>query len=72
MHILGYTVELHGNATFQRIEVVERVELKTDGQDSLPHRKNILYFQGKYIKSQRLTVEATTGLFLVTLRSAAV
>ena len=60
------------NATFQRKVVVERVELKIDGmcqvQDSLHHRKYILYFHGKYIKkSQRLTVRATTDLFLVTL-----
>jgi len=35
--------------------VVERVELEIDGmyrvQDSLHHRKYILYFHGKYIKS---------------------
>ena len=41
-------------ATFQRMEVMERVELKIDGlyqvQDSLHHRKYILYFHGKYIK----------------------
>ena len=48
-------------ATFQRMG---RVELKIDGlhqvQDSLHHRKHILYFHGKYIKkSQRLTVRAT-------------
>jgi len=54
---------------------VERVELEKDGiyqvQDSLHHWKYILYFQGKYIKkSQRLTVTATTDLFLVTLQSA--
>ena len=34
--------------------MVERVELKIDGmyqvQDSLHHRKYILYFHGKYIK----------------------
>ena len=56
-------------ATFQR------VELKIDGmyqvEDSLHHRKYILYFRGKYIKkSQQLTVRATTDLFLVTLQSA--
>jgi len=49
---------------------VEKVELKIDGlyqvQDSLHHRKYIFYFHGKYIKSQRLTVTATTDLFLVT------
>jgi len=55
--------------------VVERVELKIGGmyqvQDSLLHRKYILYFHGKYIKkSQRLTDRAT-DLFLVTLQSAA-
>jgi len=56
-------------ATFQRIGSVERVELKIDGmyqvQDSLHH------IHGKYIKkSQRLTVRATTDLFLVILQSA--
>jgi len=54
--------------------VVERVELKINVmyqvQDSLHHRKYILYFHGKYIKSQRLTVGVTTHLFLVTLQSA--
>jgi len=58
-------------ATFQRKEVVERVELKIDGmyqvQDILHHRKYILYFHTK--KSRRLTVRAMT-LFLVTLQSA--
>jgi hypothetical protein len=40
-------------------------------QNSLHHRKRILYFNGKYTKkSQRLTVRATTDLFLVTLQSA--
>jgi len=62
-------------ATFQRKEVVERVELKIDGmyqvQDSLHHRKYFLHFHGKYIKkSQRLTVRAKTDLFLVTLYCA--
>jgi len=47
--------------------VVERVELQIDGmyqvQDSLHHRKYILYFHGKYMKkSQRLTVRATTDV----------
>jgi len=47
--------------------VVERVELKIDGmyeaQDSLHHRKYILYVNGKYTKkSQRLTVRATTDV----------
>ena len=41
-------------ATFQRMGVAERVELKIDGmyqvQDSLHHRQYILYFHGKYIK----------------------
>jgi len=51
-------------ATFQRKEVVERVELKIDGMyqvhDSLQHRK---YFHGKYIKkSLRLTVRAMTSV----------
>ena len=59
---------------FREWEVVERVELKIDGmyrvQDSLHHRKYILYFHGMYIKSKRLTVGTTTDLFLVTLRSA--
>ena len=55
--------------------MVERVELKIDVmchvQDSLHHRKYILYFHSKYIKkSQRLTVRATIDLFLVTLQSA--
>jgi len=54
--------------------VVEKVELKIDGiyqvHDSQHHRKYILHFHGKYIKSQRLTVRATTDLFLVTLQSA--
>jgi hypothetical protein len=39
---------------FREWEVVERVELKIDGlyqvQDSVHHRKYILYFHGKYIK----------------------
>jgi hypothetical protein len=40
-------------------------------RDSQHHRKYISYFHGKYIKkSQRLTVRATTDLFLVTLQSA--
>jgi len=40
-------------------------------QDSLHHRKYILYLHGKYKKnSQRLTVRATTDVFLVTLQSA--
>ena len=60
---------------FREWEMVERVELKIDGiyqvQDSLHHRQYILYFHGKYIeKSQRLTVRATTDLFLLTLQSA--
>jgi hypothetical protein len=46
--------------------VVERIELKireTYKVDSLHHRKDILYFHGKYIKkSQRLTVRATTDV----------
>jgi hypothetical protein len=52
------------------------VELKIEGmyqvQDNLHHRKYILYFHGKYIKRERerLTVRATTDLFLVTLQSA--
>ena len=51
------------------------MQLKIEGlylvQDRLHHRKYILYFHGKYIKkSQRLTVRATTVLFLVTLQSA--
>jgi len=55
--------------------VVEGVELKIDGMyqvhDSLQHRKYVLHFHSKYIKkSQRLTVRATTYLFLVTLQSA--
>jgi hypothetical protein len=29
-----------------------------------------IYFHSKYIKSQRLTIGATTDLFLVTLQSA--
>ena len=54
-------------ATFQRKEVVERVELKIDGMyqvhDSLQHRKYTLHFHGKYIKkSLRLTVRATTSV----------
>ena len=68
-------VMLVKKATFQRKEVVERVELKIDGmyqvQDSLHHRKYILHFHGKYIKkSQRLAVRAMTDLFLVTLYCA--
>ena len=60
---------------FREWEVVERVKLKIDGmyqvQDSVHHRKYILYFHGKYIKKvQRLTVRATTDLFLVTLQNA--
>ena len=54
--------------------MVERVELKIGGmyqaQDSPHHRKYILYFHGKYIKSQRLTFRVTTDLFLVTLQRA--
>jgi len=62
-------------ATLKRKEVVERLELKIDGMyqvhDSLHHRKYIVHFHGKYTKkSQRLTVTAMTGLFLVTLKSA--
>ena len=41
-------------ATFQRMGNGVKVELKTDGmcqvQDSLHHRKYILYFHGKYLK----------------------
>jgi len=56
-------------------EVVERFELKIDGmyqvQGSRHHRKYILYFHGKYTKkSKRLTVRATTDLFLMTLQLA--
>ena len=47
--------------------MVERVELQIDGmyqvQDSLHHRKYILYLHVKYIKnSQRLTVRQTTDV----------
>jgi len=51
--------------------VVERVELKLDGMyqvDILHHRKYVLYFHGKCIKSAADRV--TTDPFLVTLQSA--
>ncbi len=52
---------------FREWEVVERVELKIDGryqvQDSLRHRKYILYLHGKYFKkSRQLTVRTMTSV----------
>ena len=56
-------------ATFQRVEL--KIVGMYQVEDSLHHRKCILYFRGKYIKkSQQLTVRVTTDLFLVTLQSA--
>jgi len=43
-----------------------RCDVSGAGQSAPPE----VYFQGKYIESQRLTVGATTDLFLVTLQSA--
>jgi hypothetical protein len=56
---------------------METVELKIDEmyqvQDSLHHRKYILYFHVKYTKKrQRMTVRATTDLFLVTVQCCSV
>jgi hypothetical protein len=61
------------NATFQRTEsggkAANRSDVSGAGQSAPP--KCILYFNGKYIKkSQRLTVRATTDLFLMTLQCA--
>ena len=55
--------------------MVERTELKINGMyrvhDSLRHQKCALYSRGKHVmKSQRLTVTATTDLFLATLQCA--
>jgi len=55
--------------------MVERTELKINGmyrvQDSLHHQECVLYSLGKHImKSRRLTITATTDLFLVTLQCA--
>jgi len=54
--------------------VVERVELNIDGmywvQDILHHCKYLIFPRYVHQESPRLTVAATTDLFLVTLQSA--